>query len=181
VRAAAAVADLVPSAEMLLGMRPGAHAAAAAKAAALKVAMGKASKEESELADANHKFWSTQPVPRLAAEVTAAAAIGPIEAPRTIADVRAEPLVLPSGFEWTVIDVLNDKDMRETFDVSVQACGARMRCGWDHGHARAHSSDSASCCPSPFFSSPSLSESVFLFSRSLPPSLSLSLSPAPLL
>lgn len=37
---------------------------------------------------------------------------GPIDPPKTPADVRQEPGVLPSGFEWSLIDVKNDEQVR---------------------------------------------------------------------
>jgi len=53
-----------------------------------------------------HRFWDTQPVPKTDAPTPAAN--GPIDAPKTVADVRQEPYTLPAGFEWCTIDVTSE-------------------------------------------------------------------------
>ena len=55
------------------------------------------------------QFWKTQPVPQLpTAEVAPKLEEGPIDPPKTPADVKQEPGALPSGFEWCQIDIQND-------------------------------------------------------------------------
>lgn len=75
----------------------------------------------------DHKFWKTQPVPQLADEVaadgeggaatTAAARHGAIDAPKTVADVRAEPYAMPAGFVWSEIDFRQPEQAREVYDL----------------------------------------------------------------
>jgi glycylpeptide N-tetradecanoyltransferase len=53
-----------------------------------------------------HKFWDTQPVPKIWGDVKIED--GEIET-KTLADVRKDPLPLPDGFEWCVVDLKNDE------------------------------------------------------------------------
>lgn len=55
---------------------------------------------------------------------------GPIDEPKTVDDVRKEPLKLPKGFVWDVIDVNNQ--------AQVRACTFRRlheRYSWPAGRA----------------------------------------------
>lgn len=51
-----------------------------------------------------YMFWETQPVVQFSADAAADAA-GPIDAPKSVADVRPDPLPLPAGFAWATVDV----------------------------------------------------------------------------
>ncbi|ORY31759.1 Myristoyl-CoA:protein N-myristoyltransferase, N-terminal domain-domain-containing protein [Naematelia encephala] len=64
-----------------------------------------------------HKFWKTQPVPQLLNALTGPTEIkeGPIDPPKTPADVRQEPGQLPSGFEWSLIDITNEEQCKEVY------------------------------------------------------------------
>ncbi|KAI5449375.1 glycylpeptide N-tetradecanoyltransferase [Naganishia albida] len=57
-----------------------------------------------------HKFWKTQPVIQAA---TTEEAEGPIDPPKTVADVRRDPLPLPSGYEWSTIDITSPAQLSE--------------------------------------------------------------------
>jgi hypothetical protein len=83
------------------------------KQVALQAAFGGVSAETAAALDSRHAFWSTQPVPRFADR--AVRAHGPIEAPRTAADVRKKPIGLPAGYEWVTIDVHNDAQLEEMY------------------------------------------------------------------
>lgn len=61
-----------------------------------------------------HKFWDTQPVPHLLEQKELPE--GPIEV-KEAKDVREAPLTLPEGFEWTVIDINDDKIMDEVYEL----------------------------------------------------------------
>ena len=52
----------------------------------------------------SHKFWSTQPVPKLGAPQQDAGE-GPIEDDRPANKIRQEPYELPKEFEWSTVDV----------------------------------------------------------------------------
>eukprot|EP00949_MAST-11_sp_MAST-11-sp1_P002788 g2788.t1 len=67
-----------------------------------------------ELSDAAHKFWDTQPVPKLK-EKMEDAENGPIDEPKTPDDVRATPLNLPKGFKWVSVDVHSDEESMEVY------------------------------------------------------------------
>jgi hypothetical protein len=90
---------------------------ASRKAAALKVAMGDSSREDALLQDAGHKFWNTQPVPGFAVVDHDEGTHGPVESARPLSEVMQEPYTLPAGFEWCSIDVLDDAQMKETYDL----------------------------------------------------------------
>ncbi|TXT13266.1 hypothetical protein VHUM_00633 [Vanrija humicola] len=57
-----------------------------------------------------HKFWKTQPVIQ---DGSTEIKEGPIDPPKTPADVRQEPYALPAGFEWSTVDVKNEGQMNE--------------------------------------------------------------------
>lgn len=67
--------------------------------------------KQQESQGAAHKFWDTQPVPRLDATVTET---GPLEK-KTIAEVRQEPYNMPAGFEWSVVDITDTKQEDEVY------------------------------------------------------------------
>ena len=52
-----------------------------------------------------YAFWETQPVVQFGGDDDDAAADGPVDAPKTPADVRPDPLPLPAGFAWAAVDV----------------------------------------------------------------------------
>lgn len=56
------------------------------------------------------QFWNTQPVPQLptASSSQSGPSEGPIDEPKTPADVKQDPGALPSGFEWSLIDIKDD-------------------------------------------------------------------------
>ena len=59
-----------------------------------------------------HKFWSKQPVPQAEEDV----AEGPLDEPKTIEDVPAEPHPLPGKMvEWCVVDPSDDKQMDDLY------------------------------------------------------------------
>ncbi|WVR06681.1 glycylpeptide N-tetradecanoyltransferase [Kwoniella sp. DSM 27419] len=65
-----------------------------------------------------HKFWKTQPVPQFSANASRGMAEeGPIDAPKTPTDVKQDPGALPSGFVWSIIDVKDDSQCREVYDL----------------------------------------------------------------
>lgn len=56
------------------------------------------------------QFWKTQPVIQNGETMVKE---GPIDEPKTPADVRQEPYALPAGFEWSTVDVKNEEQMLE--------------------------------------------------------------------
>jgi glycylpeptide N-tetradecanoyltransferase len=51
----------------------------------------------------DHKFWHSQPVPA-AVDKAKELPIGPIDKVKTVDEVRKDPLKLPEGFNWCVLD-----------------------------------------------------------------------------
>ncbi|OXG11802.1 glycylpeptide N-tetradecanoyltransferase [Cryptococcus neoformans Ze90-1] len=63
-----------------------------------------------------HKFWKTQPVPQITGSgASAPMEEGPIDDPKTPADVKQEPGVLPAGFEWSTIDINDEEQSKEVY------------------------------------------------------------------
>ncbi|KAL8448076.1 hypothetical protein Emed_004075 [Eimeria media] len=69
-------------------------------------------------ANSTHLFWDTQPVVK-ASELKSItpADEGPIDATKTIDDVRKEPYKLPSGFLWTECDVSDPAVVEELYQL----------------------------------------------------------------
>lgn len=60
---------------------------------------------------ADKQFWKTQPVPQLGGSSSAPLEEGPIDELKHVKDVKQEPGALPSGFEWSLIDIKNDEQV----------------------------------------------------------------------
>lgn len=58
-----------------------------------------------------HKFWDTQPVPKMSAKISEH---GPFET-KTVADVRAEPYPLVKGFTWETMDLSDPAAMTDLY------------------------------------------------------------------
>lgn len=67
------------------------------------------------------QFWKTQPVPQLPSAGSSSAPLeeGPIDELKHVKDVKQEPGALPSGFEWSLIDVKNDDQVSLPFLAGV--------------------------------------------------------------
>jgi glycylpeptide N-tetradecanoyltransferase len=71
-----------------------------------------------DISDDAHKFWDTQPVSKLADEFTHGQDVqGPLDEPKTVADVRKEPYVLSELFEWAEVDVGTEPGIAEIYDL----------------------------------------------------------------
>jgi glycylpeptide N-tetradecanoyltransferase len=68
---------------------------------------------EKEKALGPHKFWDTQPVLKLDVNTDR---LAPIET-KTLEQIRKEPLDLPSTYEWYEMDVKNENEMKELFNL----------------------------------------------------------------
>ncbi|KAK9917820.1 hypothetical protein WJX75_008609 [Coccomyxa subellipsoidea] len=66
-----------------------------------------------------YAFWETQPVAQFTEDTSTSQTLqeGPIDAPKTIADVRQEPYNLPAGFEWSTCDVNDEKTVAEVYQL----------------------------------------------------------------
>ncbi|KAL0946633.1 hypothetical protein HGRIS_012830 [Hohenbuehelia grisea] len=62
-----------------------------------------------------HKFWGTQPVPQPGDEQPAED--GPIEPSKPREEVRQEPYQLPKDFEWSILDLTEEKQIKEVYDL----------------------------------------------------------------
>eukprot|EP00386_Alphamonas_edax_P015128 GDKI01046290.1.p2 GENE.GDKI01046290.1~~GDKI01046290.1.p2 ORF type:complete len:485 (-),score=185.54 GDKI01046290.1:241-1695(-) len=70
-------------------------------------------RESSALAD--HEFWDTQPVPKIDQEI-GQDEFGEIET-KTLKDVRQEPYGLPEGFSWVTVDVSDEAQLKEVYEL----------------------------------------------------------------
>lgn len=59
-----------------------------------------------------HAFWDTQPVAHMTDQFRKGQTQGEIEK-KELKDVRAAPYALPEGFEWTTIDLSDEKQLNE--------------------------------------------------------------------
>ena len=59
-----------------------------------------------------HKFWDTQPVPKMGELVTDE---GPLEV-KKLEDVKKEPYKLPEMFEWAEYDIQNPEDLHTVYE-----------------------------------------------------------------
>lgn len=71
--------------------------------------------EEASLYD-THQFWDTQPVPHANDEVKESDYDKPIEV-KTLADVRKEPLPLPKGYFWKDLDLNDDTQANDLYEL----------------------------------------------------------------
>ncbi|CAM1504682.1 Fc.00g022730.m01.CDS01 [Cosmosporella sp. VM-42] len=62
----------------------------------------------------SYKFWQTQPVPRFGEEDKKEE--GPLKL-QTVADVPKEPQAMYEGFEWVTMDLTNDDEIKEVYEL----------------------------------------------------------------
>ena len=62
-----------------------------------------------------YKFWQTQPVPRFDEEDQSFEE-GPIRV-QTVDDISKEPAPLVAGFEWSVVDLTSDEEIKEVYEL----------------------------------------------------------------
>jgi len=63
----------------------------------------------------SHPFWDSQPVPKMDQKIEEVN-IGPIET-KVVADVRPEPYPLAEHFEWYCLDLTDDKDLDDLYNL----------------------------------------------------------------
>lgn len=64
---------------------------------------------------ASYKFWQTQPVPKFG-EDDKVVEEGPLRI-QTVDDVSKEPAALVEGFEWVTMDLHNDEEIKEIYEL----------------------------------------------------------------
>ncbi len=65
---------------------------------------------------AKHAFWDTQPVPKFMGIQAKEASQGEIEK-KEVKDVRPTPYPLPESFDWAAIDLADDKQLDEVYEL----------------------------------------------------------------
>ena len=64
-----------------------------------------------------HDFWDSQPVPKETDTVTAADFDKQIDEVKTVDDISADPLPIPEGFYWSVVNIEDDTECKEVYDL----------------------------------------------------------------
>lgn len=69
-----------------------------------------------------HKFWDTQPMPKLSTLVSKNLEMeqGPLDPPKTVDDVRQEPYRLHSSLEWVSVDVMDEEWMEQLYKLLTE-------------------------------------------------------------
>nr|ASF90212.1 hypothetical protein SPAR04175 [Bartheletia paradoxa] len=76
--------------------------------------VGIGGKNKKDMAD--HKFWGTQPVPKLSEEIEADQE-GPIEPCVPRSEVQQDPYPLPKDFEWCTLDLTKVNETQEVYEL----------------------------------------------------------------
>ncbi|GAX73599.1 hypothetical protein CEUSTIGMA_g1050.t1 [Chlamydomonas eustigma] len=64
-----------------------------------------------------YAFWETQPVAQFKEDLSAQTETGPIDPPKTVAEVKQEPYNLPSGFEWCTCNLNDEAVTKEVYEL----------------------------------------------------------------
>ena len=97
---------------------------------------GRDRKSQSELQEIRtlydtHDFWDTQPVPKANDLVTEADFNQAIEPTKTVEEEKQEPLPLPTNFYWSNVDLKDENQAKEIYDLLtqhyVESTGATFR------------------------------------------------------
>ncbi|CAD1811377.1 Glycylpeptide N-tetradecanoyltransferase [Candida parapsilosis] len=78
------------------------------------LALGETLSPSQEKKMKDHLFWNSQPVPKLDEAIKEE---GPIDAPKTPADVPDKPFPLLPEFGWSTVDIDDDKQINELYDL----------------------------------------------------------------
>ena len=74
-------------------------------------------------AEQSHKFWDSQPMPKLATLLRGPledSSAGPLDPLKTVEEVRQTPYNLPAGFEWLDVDINDDTWAQEVYTLLAQ-------------------------------------------------------------
>jgi glycylpeptide N-tetradecanoyltransferase len=64
-----------------------------------------------------HDFWDSQPVPKSTDQVTDDDFNKEIDQPKTVEEIRKEPLDIPAGFHWAIVDMENETECQEVYEL----------------------------------------------------------------
>lgn len=67
-----------------------------------------------------HDFWDSQPVPKESDIIDASAYDNQIDTNKTVDDIDSEPLSIPAGFHWAVVNIEDDNECKEVYDLLTQ-------------------------------------------------------------
>ncbi len=65
----------------------------------------------------SHDFWDSQPVPKAYEEFDVEMVDQAIDVPKTVSDVRQEPISLPAGFYWADVDINDEVQAQEVYSL----------------------------------------------------------------
>lgn len=83
----------------------------------LAAAGGKPPTHSADTHKDRYAFWETQPVPQYNEAASANAEDGPIDAPKSAAEVRQTPYNLPEGYVWSTCDLNEDSIAHEIYQL----------------------------------------------------------------
>ncbi|KAJ0182546.1 hypothetical protein K1T71_001915 [Dendrolimus kikuchii] len=72
----------------------------------------KPAKTTEEALHKSYQFWSTQPVPKMDEKIVSNE---PIEPPKSVEEIRAEPYTLPDGFQWDTLNLNEPLVLKELY------------------------------------------------------------------
>jgi glycylpeptide N-tetradecanoyltransferase len=64
-----------------------------------------------------HDFWDSQPVPKSTDEPTDADFDKAIDVEKKVEDIRDTPLDIPAGFFWSNINIEDDAECQEVYEL----------------------------------------------------------------
>ena len=67
-----------------------------------------------------HDFWQSQPVPKQSDVVDAKDFDRSIDADKKVSDISEEPLEIPAGFTWSNVNIADDAECQEVYDLLTQ-------------------------------------------------------------
>ena len=67
-----------------------------------------------------HDFWDSQPVPKSSDTVSLEDFDKQIDVAKKVDDIRAEPLEIPPGFYWCNVNIEDDNECKEVYDLLTQ-------------------------------------------------------------
>mmetsp|Transcript_18645 Transcript_18645/g.26307 ORF Transcript_18645/g.26307 Transcript_18645/m.26307 type:complete len:473 (-) Transcript_18645:86-1504(-) len=70
--------------------------------------------EQQQQEEAHHKFWDTQP---MMTQKDESLPEGPVQAAKSKEDLRATPYNMPKGYEWSNVDITQETQRQELYDL----------------------------------------------------------------
>lgn len=89
----------------------------AEKLKAMLIRNGLAEEASTSQRKTSYAFWGTQPVAQFDEPSSSQALDGPIDAPKTVEDIRKEPYNLPDNFRWVDCNIDDEAELKEIYQL----------------------------------------------------------------